>query len=66
MKMVFKVKIHLKDHDIDIYNVVAKDDIEARSKAETMEVESFKELTNFPYPGTAYCETELVCELDAG
>lgn len=65
MKMVFKVKIHLKDCTHNTYNVVAKDDIEARTKAETMEVQSFKELTNVPYPGTAYCETELVCKLDA-
>jgi hypothetical protein len=66
MKMVFRVKIHLKDRSHNVYNVVAKDDIEARTKAETMEIESFKGLTNVPYPGTAYCETELVCELDAG
>jgi hypothetical protein len=66
MKMVFKVKIHLKDRSHNIYNVVAKDDIEARTKAETMEVQSFNELTNAPYPGTAYCETEFVCEIDAG
>lgn len=66
MKMVFKVAIHLKDHSHNVYKIVAVDDIEARTKAEKMEVQSFKELTKVPYPGTAYCEIELVCELDAG
>ena len=65
MKIVFKVKIHLKDRSHNSYNIVAKDDLDARSKAEAMEIQSFNEFTNALYPGTAYCETELVCELDS-
>jgi hypothetical protein len=62
---VFKVKIHLKDGSHNVYNIVANDDLEARSKAEQMEKQSFKELSHAPYPGTDYCETEIVCRLDA-
>ena len=66
MKMVFKVTIHLKDRSHNDYRIVAKDDCEAREKAEKMESQAWKDFgEGKPYPGTAFCETELVCELDA-
>lgn len=62
---VFNVKIYLEDGSRIEYNIVAENDLEARAKAEQMEMQAFKELSRVPYPGTSYCETELVCELDA-
>ena len=63
--MVFKVTIHLKDRSHNEYRIVAVDDVQAREKAEKMEIQSWNDFgEGKSYPGTAFCETELVCKLD--
>lgn len=63
MKKIFEVKIRLMDGSENVYKVEANDDVVARTKAVKMETSSYTDIRK-EYPGTDYCETSLICELD--
>ncbi len=65
MKRVFKVTLRLKDGSKDVFNVLAKDDLEARSKAEVDLRKAWDEVDG-KFPGVDFAEIELVCVIDAG
>lgn len=55
--ILFLVKIHHLDGQLDIYNVLGQDDQEARNKAINLDMNKYK--IN-KYPGLYYCEIEFV------
>lgn len=55
--ILFKVKIHHLNGNLDIYSVLGEDDLEARNKAINLDM---KKYPINKYPGLDFCEIEFV------
>ena len=64
MKRVFKVTLRLNSGSKDVFNVQAKDDLQARSKAEVELRKAYKEVGD-KFPGVDFAEIEWVCDIHA-
>lgn len=63
MKRVFRVAVHYRDQTRNEYRVEAKDDLQARDKAISIDGKAWPE-DGVGFPGIAYCEIEHLCSLD--
>jgi len=62
-KRVFAVTIYFIDHSRTTYNILARDDLEARQRAIDMDLKSWDKSERVP--DVDFCETRFCIELDA-